>query len=183
MELFHFRVQWNARNISCATLRECGEASSCQEANPMYEETNDSCLPARSCQEANSMYEEADDSLSEGKLESTWPCSIQKYCRVQRNRDFIPVQWGRWGRLTIKRCGRGSSGRLYGRGTNPCITCWKVPYIGPGRGKPDECYKHQWGKVRQASQWGPWKFRPPTEYGAFPPYTQWFITSSWPLGG
>ena len=73
MELFHFRVQWNARNISRATLRECGEASSFQEANLMYEETNHSCLPARSCQEANLMYEETDDSLSEGELESTWP--------------------------------------------------------------------------------------------------------------
>ena len=40
-----------------------------------------------------------------------------------------------WGRLTIKRCGRESTGRLYGRGTNPCVTCWKVPYIGPERGK------------------------------------------------
>ena len=73
--------------------------------------------------------------LSEGELESTWPCSIQKYCRVQRNREFVPVQWGRWGRLTMKRCGRESTGRLYGRGTNPCVTCWKVPYIGPERGK------------------------------------------------
>ena len=26
-------------------------------------------------------------------------------------------------------------GRLYGRGTNPCVTCWKVPYIGLERGK------------------------------------------------
>ena len=50
MELFHFRVQWNARNISRATLHEYGEASSCQEANPMYEKTDDSCLLARSCQ-------------------------------------------------------------------------------------------------------------------------------------
>ena len=25
--------------------------------------------------------------------------------------------------------------RLYGRGTNPCVTCWKDPYIGPERGK------------------------------------------------
>ena len=93
MELFHFRVQWNARNISRATLRECWEASSYQEANPMYEETDDSCLPAHSCQEGNPMYEETNDSLSEGELESTWPCSIQKYCRVQWNHDFIPVQW------------------------------------------------------------------------------------------
>ena len=106
MELFHLRVQWNARNVSRATLRECGDESSCQEANLMYEET--------------------DDSLSEG--ERTWPCSIQKYCRVQRNREFVPVQWGRWGRLTMKRCGRGGPGRLYGRGA-------KVPYIGPERGK------------------------------------------------
>ena len=35
----------------------------------------------------------------------------------------------------MKRCGRESTGRLYGRGTNPCVTCWKVPYIGPERGK------------------------------------------------
>ena len=35
----------------------------------------------------------------------------------------------------MKRCGRGSPGRLYGKGTNPCVTCWKVPYIGPERGK------------------------------------------------
>ena len=35
----------------------------------------------------------------------------------------------------MKRCGRGSPGRLYSRGTNPCVTCWKVPYIGPERGK------------------------------------------------
>ena len=45
------------------------------------------------------------------------------------------AQWGRWGCLTMKRCGRGSPGRLYGRGTVPCVTCWKVPYIGPERGK------------------------------------------------
>ena len=69
--------------------------------------------------------------LSVGELESTWPCSIQKYCRVQRNREFVPVQWGRWGRQTMKRCGRESTGRLYGRGTNPCVTCWKDPYNGP----------------------------------------------------
>ena len=31
--------------------------------------------------------------LSEGELESTWTCSIQKYCRVQQNREFVPVQW------------------------------------------------------------------------------------------
>ena len=32
-------------------LRECLEASICQGANPMYEETVDSCLPARrACQ-------------------------------------------------------------------------------------------------------------------------------------
>ena len=59
----------------------------------------------------------------QGELESIWPCSIQKYCRVQRNREFVPVQWRRWGRLTMRRCGRGSPGRLYGRGTNPCVTC------------------------------------------------------------
>ena len=53
------------------------------------------------------MYEETDDSLSEDELESNWPCSIQKYCRVQRNREFVPVKWRRWGRLTMKRCGRG----------------------------------------------------------------------------
>ena len=76
--------------------------------------------------------------LSEGALESTWPCSIQKYCRVQRNREFVPVQWGRWGRLTMKRCGRESTGRLYDRGTNPCVTCWKDPYNGPERGKLHE---------------------------------------------
>ena len=73
--------------------------------------------------------------LSEGELESTWPCSIQKYCRVQRNREFVPVQWGRWGWLTMKRCGRESTGRLYGRGTNLCVTCWKDPYNGLERGK------------------------------------------------
>ena len=83
--------------------------------------------PTTACQRANSKVA--------GQLESSWPCSIQKYCRVQRNREFVPVQWGRWGRLTMKQCGRGSPGRLYGRGTNPCVTCWKVPYIGPERGK------------------------------------------------
>ena len=62
------------RNISRATLCECGEASRCQETNPMYEETDDSF---------------------------TWPC------RVQRNRESVPVQWVRWGRLIMKRCGRG----------------------------------------------------------------------------
>ena len=36
-------------------------------------------------------------------------------------------------------------------------------------GKPGERYKHRWGKVRQALRWGPWKFRPSTAYGAFPP--------------
>ena len=154
MELFHFRVQWNARNISRTTLHECGEASSCQEANPMYEVT--------------------DDSLSEGELESSWPCSIQKYCRVQRNREFVPVHWGRWGRLTMKRCGRGSPGRLYDRGTNPCVTCWKVPYIGPERGKLREVNpvsaintdEEKSGKRRAEAR--PWKFCPSTAYGAFP---------------
>ena len=40
----------------------------------------------------------------------------------------------------MKRFGRGSSGRLYGRGTNPSVTCWKAPYIGPERGKLCEVY-------------------------------------------
>ena len=35
----------------------------------------------------------------------------------------------------MKRCGRESTGRLYDRGTNTCVTCWKDPYNGPGRGK------------------------------------------------
>ena len=131
MELFHFRVQWNARNISRATLRECGEASSCQEANPMYEETGDSCLPARSCQEANPMYEETYDSLSEGELESTWPCNIQKYCRVQRNREFVPVQMGKMGQTNHEAMHKGRPRRLC-EGERCCnSTCWKVPYIGP----------------------------------------------------
>ena len=50
-------------------------------------------LNPSSWQEANPMYEETDDSLSEGEFESSWPCSIQKYCRVQRNWKFVPVQW------------------------------------------------------------------------------------------
>ena len=114
--------------------------------------------------------------LSEGELESTWPCSIQKYCRVQRNRGFFPVQWGRWGRLTMKRCGRESAGRLYGRGTNPCVTCWKDPYNGLERGKlrevnrkPGERYKQRWGKVRQAWRWGPWKIPPLYRIWRIPP--------------
>ena len=77
--------------------------------------------PTTACQRANSKV--------------LGPAVYKKYCRVQRNREFVPVQWGRWGRLTMKWCGRGSRGRLYGRGTNPCVTCWKVPYIGPERGK------------------------------------------------
>ena len=78
------------------------------------------------------MYGETNDSLSEGELESTWPCGIQKYCRVQRNREFVTVQWGR---LTMKRWGRGGPGE----GERCCdSTCWKVPYIGPERGKLSE---------------------------------------------
>ena len=77
--------------------------------------------PTTACQSANSKV--------------LGPAVYKKYCRIQQNREFVPVQWGRWSRLTIKRCGRGSPGRLYGRGTNPCVTCWKVPYIGPERGK------------------------------------------------
>ena len=38
----------------------------------------------------------------------------------------------------MKRCGRGSPGRLYGRGTISCVTCWKVISIGPERGKLGE---------------------------------------------
>ena len=88
----------------------------------------------------------------------------------------------------LKRCGRESTGRLYGRGTNPCVTCWKDPYNGPERGKLREVNpvsaintdEEKSGK-RRAEARG--KFRPSTAYGAFPPHTQWFITSSWPLGG
>ena len=148
MELFHFRVQWNARNISRATLCECGEASSFQEANPMYEETDHSCLPAHSCQEANPMYEEIDDSLSEGEFESSWPCSIQKYCRVQRNWEFVPVQWGRWGRLTMKRCGRGGPAGSV-KANEVWINLLEIPLHWAGErktpwDKPGERYKHQW---------------------------------------
>ena len=35
-----------------------GKQAAVNRQNPMYEETDDSCLPARSCQEANPMYEE-----------------------------------------------------------------------------------------------------------------------------
>ena len=82
----------------------------------------------------------------------------------------------------MKRCGRESTGRLYGRGTNPCVTCWKDPYNGPERGKLREVNpvsaintdEEKSGK-RRAEARG--KFRPSTAYGAFPPHTQWFITS------
>ena len=50
----------------------------------MYEETADSCLPARSCQEPNPMYEETDNSLSEGELESTWPFFLFEIVRDRR---------------------------------------------------------------------------------------------------
>ena len=152
----------------------------------MYEETDDSCLPARSCQEANPMYEETDDSLSEGELESTWPCSIHKYCRVQRYREFVPVQWGRWGRPWSD--AEGEARQALWRRTMLRLNLLESPFNWAGErktpwGKPGERYKHRWGLVRQASRWGTWKFHPSTAYGAFPPHTQWFITSSWPLGG
>ena len=38
--------------------------------------------------------------LSEGELESTWPCSIQKYCRVQQNRESPALNWARSGHLS-----------------------------------------------------------------------------------
>ena len=116
MELFHCRVQWNARNLFLAPpCVNVGKQAA------VKRQTRCMRKPTTACQR--------------GELESSWPCSIQKYCRVQRNREFVPIQWGRWGRLTMKRCGRGSPGRLYGRGTKPCVTCWKVPYVGPEREK------------------------------------------------
>ena len=116
------------------------------------------------------------------------PAVYKKYCRVQRNREFVPVQWGRWGRLTMKWCGRESTGRLYGRGINPCVTCWKDPYNGPERGKLREVNpvsaintdEEKSGK-RHAEARG--NSAPLPHMAHSPPHTQWFITSSWPLGG
>ena len=46
-----------------------------------------------------------------------------------------PGTMGKMGQTNHKVISKGRPGRLYGRGTNPCVTCWKDPYIGPERGK------------------------------------------------
>ena len=168
MELFHFRVQWNARNISRATLRECGEASSCQEANPMYEET--------------------DNSLSEGELESTWPCRNTKILQSSTKSRLRPLTMGKMGQTNHEAMWKGKPRQALLQGDESLCNLLESPLHWAGErktlwGKPGERYKHRWGKVREASHWGPWKFRPSTVYGAFPPHTQWFIMSFWPLGG
>ena len=46
-----------------------------------------------------------------------------------------PGTMGKMGQTNHEAISKGRPGRLYGRGTNPCVTCWKDPYIGPERGK------------------------------------------------
>ena len=111
--------------------------------------------------------------LSEGELESTWPCSIQKYCRVQRNREFVPVQWeigSHWPwseieavsavphdntelrQIVVNRGAIGESRTSGRRGKTP----W---------GKPVSAINTV-RKSQAASCWGPWNFRPSTAYDA-----------------
>ena len=83
-----------------------------------------------------------------------------------------PRTMGKMGQTNHEAMRKGRPGRLYDRGTNPCVTCWKDPYNGPERGKlrevnPVSAINTRWGKVRQASRLGPWKFRPSTAYGTF----------------
>ena len=98
----------------------------------------------------------------------------RKYCRVQWNRESVPVQWGRWGRLTMKRCRRGGlAGSV--KANNACrLNLLESPYMGTERGKrrevnPVSAIKHWWGKVRQASRWGSWKNPPLYHIWRIPP--------------
>ena len=63
------------------------------------------------------------------RKKSSWPCSIQKYCRVQRN----SYSGKNRGRLTMKRNRGGPAGSV--KANDALSTCWKVPSIGPERGK------------------------------------------------
>ena len=56
---------------------------------------------------------------------------------------------------------------------NPCVTCWKVPYIGPERGKllevnPVSAINTDEEKSGKRRAEGRGKFRPSTAYEAFP---------------
>ena len=89
--------------------------------------------------------------LSEGELESTWPCSIQKYCRVQRNREFVPVQWEigshwPWSEIEAVSAVPHDNTELRQYRTQPGGCRW-IPYIGSERKnsvrKTGERYKHR----------------------------------------
>ena len=126
--------------------------------------------------------------LSEGELESTWHCSIQKILQSSTKSRIRPRTMGKMGQTNHEAMRKGKHWQALRQGDESLCNLLERPLQWAGErktpwGKPGERYKHRWGKVRQASRWGPWKFRPSTAYGAFPPHTQWFITSSWPLGG
>ena len=69
----------------------------------------------------------------------------------------------------MKRCGKGSPGRLYGRGTNPRVTCWKVPYIGQERGKLLEVNPVSAINTDEEKSGKRPAEAPATAYGTFPP--------------
>ena len=117
--------------------------------------------------------------LSEGELKSTWPCSIQKYCRVQRNREFVPVQWeigSHWPWSEIEAVSAVPH-------DNTELRQYRSQPGGGGavgesrtsgrRGKPVSAINTV-RKSQAASRWGPWKFRPSTAYSCS-------RTSSWPM--
>ena len=117
-------------------------------------------------------------------MKSSWPCSIQK------NAEFKEIRTAQWRELHLGQTNHEAKLRKFPAGSmaGGCVpvACCKVPSIGPERentpwGKPGERYKHRWGKVRQASRWWPWQFRPSTTYGALPPHTRCSITITWPL--
>ena len=131
MELFYFRVQWNAIISSRATLREKRQAC---------------------CQRANSKV--------------LGPAVYKRYCRVQRNQEFVPVQLegSHWPWSEIK----AVSAVPYDKAVALAACrqpegCRRIPFM---RGKPVSAINTV-RKSQTVSRWGPWKFRPSTAYGAF----------------
>ena len=99
-----------------------------------------------------------------------------------------PRTMGKMGQTNHEAMRKGRPGRLC-EGERCCdSTCWKVPYIGQERGKLREVNpvsaintdEEKSGK-RRTEACG--NFAPLPHMTHSPPHTQWFITSSWPLGG
>ena len=90
------------------------------------------------------------NSLSEDKFESSWPCSIHKYCRVQICIAYSGKS-GQKNHEEMRKDGPAQERPVRAPQTecndHKRSTCWKAPSIGPERGensvrKPGERYKH-----------------------------------------